>query len=395
MTVVSSPSRSPAPDPRSGGVTRFVRSPGLPRGFSLSERLEAPLALRPVGLIAGADAAEAVARRRGRVLAAGRLAFTGCEIFLHGADEVRIVQAGIDDLCDWAAAEGGRLEAAVTLVLDRLSSPRPAFGGVSLAQPAIAGILNVTPDSFHDGGAHEAPAAAIAHGRAMVAAGADIVDVGGESSRPGAAPVSEAEELDRVLPVIGALAADGARVSVDTRRAAVMRAAIGAGASIVNDITALEGDGAAPGVIAETGIPVVLMHMQGEPATMQRDPRYGHVAYEVYRYLEARVAACEAAGIPRGRIAVDPGIGFGKTPAHCVELLGSAALLHCLGCAVLVGSSRKNFLAHITPDEGPEDRLAGSLTAALLAAGQGVQLHRVHDVAETGRALAVWRAVAG
>lgn len=373
-------------------MTRYLRSPGLPRGFLLSDRLETPLALRPAGLITGNDAAHAITGGRARALCAGPLAFTSCEVFLDGGDEVRIVHAGIEELCDWAAAEGGAAEASVAVLLDRLSAPRADFGGVSLAQPALAGILNVTPDSFHDGGAHAKAGGAIEHGMAMIEAGADIIDIGGESSRPGAAPVSEAEELDRVLPVVGALAADGARISIDTRRAAVMRAAADAGAVIVNDITALEGDTASPGAVARTGASVILMHMQGAPATMQSDPRYGHVAYEVYRYLEARVAACREAGISLDRIAVDPGIGFGKTPVHCIDLLASLALFHGLGCAVLIGSSRKSFFAHITPDNGPKDRLAGSLAAAVFAAGQGVQLHRVHDVAETRQALALWQA---
>ncbi len=398
MTVVSSRNRSPAPD-RSArhdrrGATRYVKSPGLPRGFRFSSGPETPLALRPTGLVTGAAAAAAVADGSGRALCAGALAFTACEAFLQGGDAVHIAPASLAGLCDWAAGEGGVAETAVAALLDRLSAPRPAFAGVAFEAPGIAGILNVTPDSFHDGGVYAATGAAVAHGAAMVAAGADIIDVGGESSRPGAAPVAEAVECGRVLPVVEALAAAGALVSIDTSRAAVMRAAIGAGAAIVNDITALTGDADALGAVAETGASVVLMHMRGDPATMQRDPQYGHVAYEVYRTLEARVRACEAAGIPRARIAVDPGIGFGKTPAHCLELLGSLALLHGLGCVVMTGSSRKSFLAHFSPDGGPRDRLSASLAAAMRAAGQGVQLHRVHDVAETRQALADWAAMA-
>ncbi len=396
MTAASSRSRSPAPDRAArrdrSGVTNYVKSPGLPRGFRFSGRLELPLALRPTGLLAGAAAAAAVENGVARRLCAGPLAFTACEVFLHGKEEVRIIGASLGGLSDWAVGEGGAAGAAVATLLERLSAPRPEFAGVSLAAPGIAGILNVTPDSFHDGGVHGEAKAAVEHGSAMVAAGADLIDVGGESSRPGAQPVAEAEELGRVVPVVEALAADGIAVSVDTRRAAVMRAAIAAGATIVNDITALEGDADSLGVVAGSDASVVLMHMQGTPATMQRDPRYGHVVYEVYRRLEARVRACEAAGIPRARIAVDPGIGFGKTPAHCMALLGSLALLHGLGCVVMAGSSRKSFLAGGAPGGGAQDRLPGSLAAAVCAAGQGVQLHRVHDVAETRRALAAWAA---
>jgi dihydropteroate synthase len=333
-----------------------------------------------------------VAQGSARALCAGALAFTACEAFLDGGDAVHIAHVSLARLGDWAAGEGGVAEAAVAALLGRLTAPRPAFAGLALDVPGIAGILNVTPDSFHDGGVYAATGAAVEHGAAMVAAGADIIDVGGESSRPGALPVAAAAERDRVLPVVEALATADALVSIDTSRAAVMRAAIGAGAAIVNDITALTGDPDALGAVAESGASVVLMHMRGEPATMQRDPQYGHVAYEVYRTLEARVQACEAAGIPRARIAVDPGIGFGKTPAHCLDLLGSLALLHGLGCVVMAGSSRKSFLTHLKPDRGPRDRLPGSLAAAVGAAGQGVQLHRVHDVAETRQALANWAA---
>ena len=366
-----------------------MKSPGLPRGFSFSDRYEIPLALRPTGLSAGTHAADA---GRGLRLCAGALEFTACEVFLHGEDEVRCFDVALDGLRGWAAAEGGIAAQAVATLLDRLSTPRPAFHGLALDVPRIAGILNVTPDSFHDGGVHAAAGAALAHGEAMMAMGADMVDVGGESSRPGAARVSPAEELARVLPVVQGLVSGGALVSVDTRRAEVMRAAVAAGAGIVNDITALKGDAAAPGVVAETGASVVLMHMQGEPATMQHGPRYGHAAYEVYRTLEDRVRACEAAGIARARIAVDPGIGFGKTPDHSLAILGSLAMLHGLGCAVMAGASRKSFIAAIAPGTGSEDRLPGSLAAAIVAAGQGVQLHRVHDVAETRQALALWAA---
>lgn len=368
---------------------RYLRDLELPRGFSFSGEFETPLALRPVDFTV--DFTADAKAGRALPLCASHVLFTACEVFLHGADQVRVVTAPLDDLREWAAGEGGRVEAWVTTLLGRIQAPRPDFAGISLARPAIAGILNVSPDSFHGGGRFAAPEDAIAHGRAMMDAGAHIIDVGGESSRPGAVPVSENEELDRVLPVVEALAGAGAVVSIDTRHARVMQAAIGAGAAIVNDITALEGDAASVGVVARAGVPVILMHMQGEPATMQRDPQYAHVAYQVYRYLEARIAVCEAAGIARADIAIDPGIGFGKTAAQCHELLGSAALLHGLGPAVLVGTSRKSFLAHITPDDGPQDRLAGSLKAVLQAAGQGVQLHRVHDVHETLQALEAWR----
>jgi dihydropteroate synthase len=247
----------------------------------------------------------------------------------------------------------------------------------------------VTPDSFSDGGAHADAASAIAHGVALAEAGADIIDVGGESTRPGATPVDPSEEAKRVLPVVTALAERGLCVSIDTRHAAVMSAAIAAGARIVNDVTALSGDSEALGVVARSQASVILMHMQGDPRTMQANPTYTWAPGDVYDWLAARVAACRAAAIAMARIAVDPGLGFGKTAAHSREVLDHVALFHGLGCAIAIGASRKSFLGALKPGEGPAARLPGSLAAALHAAGQGVQIIRVHDVAETRQALAV------
>ncbi|WP_119168624.1 dihydropteroate synthase [Algihabitans albus] len=277
-----------------------------------------------------------------------------------------------------------------------LSAPRPAFAGLSLERPLVMGVINVTPDSFSDGGDRLRAEQAISEGLAMADAGAAILDVGGESTRPGAQPVPVAEELHRVLPVIEALAGRGLAVSVDTRRPEVMRAAAAAGARILNDVTALTGDPESLETAAELGLPVVLMHMQGEPQTMQRAPTYAEVALDVFDALEGRVEACLAAGIPRERLAVDPGIGFGKTLAHNLHLLDNLALFHGLGCPLLLGVSRKSFIAKLMPDEGPppKQRLPGSLAAALAGVQRGAQILRVHDVAETCQALAVWQAIA-
>src|SRR6185312_534790 len=239
------------------------------------------------------------------------------------------------------------------------------------------------------------PAAAIAAGRAMLAAGADIVDVGGESTRPGAAPVAPDEERRRVEPVIRALAQSDATVSVDTRHAAVMAAALAAGARIVNDVTALTGDAAALATAARGGAALVLMHMRGEPQTMQREPTYVSAPVEVTEYLAGRIAACAAAGIPRERILVDPGIGFGKTLAHNLDILDRLAVLHGLGCGILLGVSRKSSIGRLAGIAAPKERLPGSLAAALHGVAQGAQVLRVHDVAETRQALAVWQAIAG
>ncbi len=268
------------------------------------------------------------------------------------------------------------------------------FAGVEISRPLIMGIVNVTPDSFFDGGVHAGRGDAIAHGRRLLEEGADILDIGGESTRPGAAPLPVADEITRVVPVVEVLAASGAIVSVDTRHAAVMRAGMAAGARIVNDITALTGDPEGLRAVVETGAAAVLMHMQGEPATMQKDPHYEDAPAEIEAYLAARVAACRAAGIPPDRLAVDPGIGFGKTVAHNLELLARLRRLTHLGVAVLVGASRKSFIGALSGGARPQDRLPGSLAAALAAAANGAHILRVHDVAATVQALTVWRAIA-
>lgn len=257
----------------------------------------------------------------------------------------------------------------------------------------VMGICNLSPDSFSGDGLGEDIEATVALAKHMVAEGADIIDVGGESTRPGARPVSVEEELARVVPVVEGLGRLGALVSIDTRRAPVMRAAIDAGAKIINDITALTGDPDALGLAAESGLPVVLMHMRGDPATMQDDPRYEDAAADIFSFFTERVAACEKAGIGRERIAVDPGIGFGKTVGHNLEILGRLDLYTGFGCPVLLGVSRKSFIGKLSREEAPKDRLAGSIAAILAAARQGVRLFRVHDVAETRQAFAIWEAI--
>ena len=256
--------------------------------------------------------------------------------------------------------------------------------------PRVMGIVNVTPDSFSDGGRFDSAAAAIDFAQSLRTQGADILDVGGESTRPGAAPVPEEVELARVLPVVTALARDGALVSIDTMKPGVMRAALDAGAVMVNDVRALRAPGAMEGV-AGSAAAVCLMHMQGEPQSMQVAPRYDDVVGEVRTFLAARAAVCEAAGIGRERIAVDPGFGFGKTVAHNLALLHGLDAIAALGYPVVAGLSRKRTLGVLTgrPDG---DRLAGSVAAALAAVARGAAIVRVHDVAATVDALRVWTA---
>ncbi|MDE3011492.1 MAG: dihydropteroate synthase [Pseudomonadota bacterium] len=262
---------------------------------------------------------------------------------------------------------------------------------LDLARPLLMGILNVTPDSFSDGGRHQALDAALAHAERLHEEGAAIIDVGGESTRPGAPPVPVEEELRRVVPVVEALAARGRLVSIDTRNPAVMRAALAAGAALVNDVNALRAPGALE-VCADSDAGICLMHMQGDPLTMQQDPHYGDVCAEVSAFLAERAEAARAAGIGRERICLDPGFGFGKTVAHNLALLRGLPALAAHGYAVLAGLSRKSVLGAVTA-KAPDDRVHASAAAALLAAQAGAHILRVHDVAATRNALAVWNAL--
>lgn len=279
-------------------------------------------------------------------------------------------------------------------VLAHLTTPRAAVAGMAMDRVRIMGILNVTPDSFTDGGQHDAPEAALAHALRMRDEGADLIDVGGESTRPGAVEVPIDAEITRTAPVIAALRAAGLvlPVSIDTRKAAVAQAAISAGANLVNDVSGFTFDAGLAPFCAEEGVPVCVMHAQGDPQTMQNDPRYDDVLLDVYDFLEARITALETAGIPRTRIIADPGIGFGKTQAHNLALLARISLFHALGCPILLGASRKKFIATLGHAPDIEARIHGSVAVALAAAAQGVQILRVHDVFATRSALNLWQA---
>lgn len=346
--------------------------------------------LEPAGLLRGRAAGAARAAGTALPLAGGPIWFTACLLISRKGRGRETRWLPVPALRARAAGDPG-LEAR----LRRLTAPRPAFAGVDMHGPSIVGVINVTPDSFSDGGRHAAPEAAAAHGAALAAAGAALLDVGGESTRPGAAPVPGDVERGRVLPAVSALAAAGYTVSVDTRNAGTMRAAAAAGAAVLNDVTALTHDPGSLAAAADTGCAVVLMHSGGDPRVMQDDPRYDDVALDVYDYLDERAAACRAAGIAPGRLAVDPGFGFGKTPAHNMRLIESMALFHGLGCPLLIGASRKSTIAHIAGESAraADSRLAGSLALAQAAWARGVQMVRVHDAAETAQARALWQAL--
>jgi dihydropteroate synthase len=351
-----------------------MAAPGLPERW-----------IEPLGLATGPAAS--LSRDAGLALPfrGGPASFLAARLIEDGAERGVVPAAAIPD--SWRD------------LLPPLTRPPAPWAGLAPhpdGRPWVMGIVNLTPDSFSgDGLAEAGPGAAVARAEAMLAAGADILDIGGESTRPGAEPVPAEEEIRRILPVIRALA-PRAPVSVDTRHAATMAAALASGARIVNDVTALRHDPDAARVVAEAGAPVVLMHMRGlDPRTMQDDPRYADVALEVARFLRERVEAAERAGIPRERIALDPGIGFGKTLAHNLALLDRLPLLAGLGLPLLVGVSRKGSIGRLSGvAERGVARMPGSLAAGLFAAARGAAILRVHDVAETVQALRVWAAAA-
>ena len=262
-----------------------------------------------------------------------------------------------------------------------------------IASPIVMGIVNVTPDSFSDGGEFINKNKAIEHGVKLLEEGAQILDIGGESTRPGSQRVEIQEEIDRILPVIEGLKKYGARLSVDTRNAATMRAALDSGASIINDISALEYDSESMFLAADRQVPVILMHMQGTPYTMQENPSYNNVIEDIYTYLQERICACETAGIARKNVIIDPGIGFGKTLEHNLLIHRNISKFLDLGCDILLGSSRKRFIAELSKDESANERLAGSLSSVIWARSQGVNMFRVHDVKETVQALKVYDSI--
>jgi dihydropteroate synthase len=327
----------------------------------------------------------------GRVarLAGGMTWFSAVELISvdgHSRVSTELVQVeGIESRFDDAMAEQWLA----------LTAARPALHigerTIRLDQPQVMGIVNATPDSFSDGGQFSDGNAAAEAGATMAAAGAAIVDVGGESTRPGARSIWEGDEIERVVPVIRQLASAGTAVSCDTRKADVMTAAVEAGARMINDVSALTYDARSAGVAASLNIPVVLMHHQGDPQTMQDDPRYDDVLVEVYLWLEDRIAAAVDAGVRRENILVDPGFGFGKNVGHNLELMNGLSLFHSLGCPLVVGASRKRTIGALSAEAPTDQRLGGSIAFALKAAEQGAQIVRVHDVFETVQALRIWR----
>ncbi len=290
----------------------------------------------------------------------------------------------------WAARQPDAVAARVAQLVARIERPRGVLGE---PEPVLMGIVNVTPDSFSDGGDTFDPQRAIAHGAQLAAEGAAILDVGGESTRPGAVPVDPPEERRRVEPVVRALASAGHRVSIDTRNALVMRAAIDAGATLVNDVSALGHDPASLATVRDAGVDAILMHMQGEPATMQAAPRYDRPAFDVFDWLDQRIAWCVDRGIARDRLLADPGLGFGKHGAENIDVLRRFALYRGLGVKLVLGASRKGLIGAINRGWSPPERVPASIAAALHALDRGATVLRVHDVAATRQAVLLWQAL--
>jgi dihydropteroate synthase len=321
--------------------------------------------------------------------------FAAWHVSLRNDGAVKSAVVPVAELDGWIAVMPERLAEAATAQRAGVARPRGNLQlgerTVRLNEPQLMGILNVTPDSFSDGGKHVDAAAAADAGFAMGAAGAAIVDVGGESTRPGAPLIWEGDEIKRIEGVVSALAKGGVAVSIDTRKATVMEAALAAGAHIVNDISALRYDDRAMEVVVRAGCPVVLMHAPSAKSDPHADGNYAHVLYDVYDMLAERVAACVAAGVDRAKIIVDPGLGFGKGVGDNLALVNGLALFHTLGCPILFGASRKRMIGALDNEAPADQRLGGTVALHYQAATQGAQLLRVHDIAENRQALRVWR----
>lgn len=381
--------RSPANKPMTGIMKKAALTRGLlPSGASIR--------LAPVGIVWGEMADRLCSAGLARPLAGGPAAFSAVEIIARSADAINLLgPAPLDTAASWAEGEG--IGALFDQQINLISEPRPVLSGLPADRPLVMGIVNVTPDSFSDGGDFAATGDAVNHAFELLMQGADILDIGGESTRPGADPVPVEEELRRVVPVIeGIRHRAGAKrpvISVDTRRPDVTRAALAAGADIVNDVTGLT-DPESRRIAAEAKVPVMLMHMRGEPQTMLGEAQYDFTPLQMLEELEQRVFEAEQAGIPRQRIVVDPGIGFAKNTDQNLEVLARLGLLHVFGCTVLLGASRKRMIANLSRDEPAKERMPGSLAIALAGVEQGVQILRVHDVAETVQALKIWSGIA-
>lgn len=341
--------------------------------------------IRPIGLLWGEDAEAAIAEAAAGRIAGGSTAFTLAEIISRNGKEIRRERRNYRDI---SHSRDRVLKEKLALI----EAARAPVAGIEMAEPLVMGIVNVTPDSFSDGGEAATLEDALARGLKLAEEGARIIDVGGESTRPGSEAVSVDEERSRVLRVVGELSARGHKISIDTRKPAIMQEAVRAGAAMINDVTALRFDADGRATVARLKCPVCLMHAQGDPKTMQINPVYEDVVLDVFDELEKFIAEAEKAGLPRSMILADPGIGFGKTYRHNLEILRAVSVYHGLGVPLVIGASRKAFIGALTGEKTGKDRVFGSVGAAIAAASQGVQILRVHDVKASAQALKVWHA---
>ena len=347
--------------------------------------------IRPVGLVAWDSVVRKMNATSYHHLAGGWMGFSHVDIIQRG-DAPSDIIATRKSVDDWLSEASDKLTAEAQLA--RLCAPRDDFATLSMAEPQIMGIVNATPDSFSDGGVNFAAKDGIANGLRMANDGARILDIGGESTRPGAEPVARDEEIRRIVPIIEALTAQGHIVSADTRHTNVMSHAAKAGAPIINDVAGFRDEGAEALLATLSQAPSggygIAMHMQGTPETMQQNPSYDFAPLDVYDWLETRIEALRSAGVPRTHIAIDPGFGFGKTPAHNLEIINWTALFHGLGVPLLIGVSRKSSIAKLSRNEPATERLGGSLALTLRAIESGAQIIRTHDVAQTAQAISVY-----
>lgn len=350
--------------------------------------------LLPAGMISGPLAQSLVETHQALPLAGTGLAFTGAQQFRWDMNGLQSRFFSALELQKQAEADP-----VAMAQLHAFIHPRDAFAGLALNKPIIMGVLNVTPDSFSDGGDHLDPAHALARTQEMLDEGAQIIDVGGESTSPGSVPPPVEEEVRRVVPVIraieGLVKAHGAKISIDTRRVMVMEAAMAAGAHIINDVSALSDDPLALDFIRRTRTPVMLTHKQGDAVTMQDKPHYEYASLEVYDYLKERVQLCLEYGLPAASVMVDPGIGFGKSLQHNIDILQHLPMYHGLGVGVMLGISRKAIIGALTGVELAKHRVIGSVAAAQYGFAQGVQVARVHDVKETAQMIGLMQGLQG
>ena len=349
--------------------------------------------VQPLGLVRGPIHCDRVFKN----LTGGNIYFAAVRIISRTKQGLEEKIVSIVDLDNFFKKKSTTVAEKIKTILNNIESPRGALmlnngSVIGWKKPVIQGVLNVTPDSFSDGGQYSDIELARPHAHEMISAGADIIDIGGETTKPGAQSVSIKSEKDRVLPVIKNLATLNFPLSIDSRNAEVMNDAIQNGAHIINDVSALGHDLKSIGVVKKEDVPIILMHAQGTPEIMQNNPQYSHILLDIYDYLESRIKMCIDAGIDKKKIIADPGIGFGKTVDHNLEILNGLSIFHGLGVPLLVGTSRKSFIGKITGEKVAENRVSGSIAAMLLCLEQGVQIVRVHDVEQATQAISVWNA---